>query len=115
MPNVGKTNTQEAIRVMREEVFRPTSGDRSGVANVGVLLTDGMSNVDRQNTLIEAQRARDDDVAMYVIALGDDVDRTEVAGVAGFRQEDDSEYVYDVRNITQVDDVVARWTNHVCQ
>ena len=114
MPDVGRTNTQEALRVMREQVFRASSGDRPGVPNVGVLLTDGMSNVDRQNTVLEAQRARDDDVAMYVIALGDDVDRSEVAGVAGFRQEGDNGYVYDVRDIAQVDDVIERWTDHVC-
>ena len=118
MPNVGRTNTQQAIARMRNDVFRGGAGvgDRAGVANVGVLVTDGFSNVARANTIPEALRARnDDDIALYVIALGDQVDRAEVNGIAGYRQEPTSDYVYNIMNTGQVGDVTRTWLEHLCQ
>lgn len=115
MPDIGRTNTQEAISRMRNDVFRVSQGDRAGVRNIGVLVTDGNSNIDRRNTIVEAVRARGEDIAMYVIALGTGVDMAEVNGVAGYRQEATSDYVYNVANTTQVPSVVESWLQHLCQ
>ena len=115
MPNIGQTNTQQAIQLMRNNVFRSGAGDRAGVSNIGILVTDGYSNIQRFNTIPEAARARNDDIAMYVIALGDRVDREEVNGIAGFRQQPASDYVYNIIRPTDVADVTETWLAHLCQ
>ena len=61
-PNRGKTNTQAALGVMRRELFSSGRGDRIGVDNIAILVTDGYSNIDRFNTIPEAERAKDDGI-----------------------------------------------------
>lgn len=41
----GATNTQDAIRMMYEEVFVNNRGDRNGVDNICIIVTDGKSNI----------------------------------------------------------------------
>ena len=47
------TNTQQALRVMRTELFG-TSGDRDFVQNIAIVVTDGQSTIRRlvQNVVI---------------------------------------------------------------
>ena len=40
----GRTNTAEALRYVRNNMFNGGAGDRSDVTNVVVILTDGGSN-----------------------------------------------------------------------
>jgi hypothetical protein len=53
-----ETNTSGAIRAMHEEIFIPLRGDRRGVPNIGIVLTDGESNRDQHLTIPEANKAK---------------------------------------------------------
>ena len=44
----GRTNTAAGINTMRSDVFTKT-GDRAGIKNVAILLSDGNTNVNPQN------------------------------------------------------------------
>ena len=48
--------------MMRRELFSSGRGDRTGVDNIAILVTDGYSNVERHNTIPEAERAKDDGI-----------------------------------------------------
>ena len=50
---MGKTNTADALKKMREQMFTVNTGDRIGLQNIGVLVTDGRSS-DRLATFQEA-------------------------------------------------------------
>ena len=50
----GGTNTSGALRMMRESIFRPERGDREGVPNIGIIITDGESTIDENLTAVEA-------------------------------------------------------------
>ncbi len=65
-PNRGKTNTQAALSAMRRDLFSTARGDRAGVDNFAVLVTDGYSNINRFNTVPEAQRAKDEDIGELI-------------------------------------------------
>ena len=43
----GLTNTQQALELLTTQVFNVTMGDRTGVNNTAVVITDGKSNVAR--------------------------------------------------------------------
>ena len=58
----GATNTQEALELMRTQQFS-TSADRAGVPNVAILITDGESTVQQDQTIPAAARAHNDDLA----------------------------------------------------
>ena len=54
----GRTNTQEALRKMGNEQFSSQNGDRSGVPNFAIVVTDGGSNIQRDNVKNEANSLR---------------------------------------------------------
>ena len=114
-PNRGQTNTQAAIQRMRVDVFTSGRGDRAGVQNVGILVTDGYSNVARYNTIPEAERAKNEDTAMYVVAIGNEVDMGEVNSIAGRGSEPPDSYVFRVRQDSEIRDVADDLAERLCQ
>lgn len=48
-------------------------GDRDGVDNKVILLTDGGSNIDATNTIPRARDLKNRGVEIYVVAIGDQV------------------------------------------
>jgi uncharacterized protein with von Willebrand factor type A (vWA) domain len=64
----GNTNTADAIRTMRTQMFRKENGDRDGIKNVAVIVTDGVSNMNHQLVSTEAELAHD--AGIHIIAIG---------------------------------------------
>ncbi|XP_060571775.1 uncharacterized protein LOC132729952 [Ruditapes philippinarum] len=60
----GNTNTADAILTMYSRMFTRSNGDRPGVPNVGILLTDGVSNINAGRTIPEANIARTKDILL---------------------------------------------------
>ena len=55
---------------MRQDVFKASQGDRKGAANIGILITDGVSNVLPQETKQEAKKVRREGIQLYAIGVG---------------------------------------------
>lgn len=51
----GSTNTADALQTMSTVMFSPRNGDRPGVPNTCIILTDGVSNVNVDRSLPEAR------------------------------------------------------------
>ena len=54
----GRTNTAAALQALRERMFLRECGDRPGLPNIGVLVTDGFSSVNTVSTVAAATEAR---------------------------------------------------------
>ena len=54
----GSTNTQDALRLVRDQIFVERNGDRDGVPNKLVIVTDGGGNVRPENTVVEAYKLK---------------------------------------------------------
>ena len=67
------------------------------------------------NTIPEALRAKNADIAIYVIAIGDAVDMAEINGVAGRANEPPDDYVIRVQNGGQITSAADRLTARLCQ
>jgi len=78
----GATNTQDAIRLATQDVFTSARGDRAGVKNVMVIVTDGKSTVQPQNTIPQAATAKSQGIEIYSIGIGPDVNPAEIEGIA---------------------------------
>ena len=76
------TNTSGGLLVMRSQVFTHTEPDRYGVPRVGLLLTDGKSNVDPHLTVPEANVARQQKVEMFAVGITREADVDEVRSIA---------------------------------
>ena len=72
-----------ALRNVRERMFNSGSGDRSGVDNIAVIITDGRSN-NEEETFREASRLRSDGVLVVAVGVGTGYNQMELNGIATF-------------------------------
>lgn len=49
----GSTNTADAIKAMHETMFTTKNGDRPGIPNVGIVITDGMYKVVKLSSYLQ--------------------------------------------------------------
>ncbi|KAK3783391.1 hypothetical protein RRG08_001851, partial [Elysia crispata] len=77
----GSTNTADALKTMREEMFTRGNGDRPGVENICIVVTDGVSNINARRTIPEAEQARAEGIHIYAIGIGLS-DTRELDGIA---------------------------------
>ncbi|KAK6192780.1 hypothetical protein SNE40_004195 [Patella caerulea] len=86
------TNTADAVRFMRREMFSQRHGSRKGVPKVGVIITDGQSsNILR--TVFQASRAKRQHINLFAIGVGDLVNVRELRGIAS---KPSMEYMFQV-------------------
>jgi len=108
----GATNTQEAIRLASDEVFTQARGDRSGVKNVMVVVTDGLSTVQPQNTIPQAMTAKGKGIEMFTVGIGPDVNANEINGMAS---EPRQAHTVFVRDASQVATGATQLLDLLCQ
>lgn len=67
----GATNTQAALDQLRLSMFTASNGDRQGVDNIAVVLTDGLSNVNADQTIPKAQLAQQNGITIIGVGIED--------------------------------------------
>ncbi|KAI0239670.1 hypothetical protein LSAT2_009632, partial [Lamellibrachia satsuma] len=103
----GVTNTADGIDEMRE-MFRQHK--RTYVKQIAILLTDGKSNLNNEFTIPNADAAQDDDIEIFAIGVGDEIDPVEIAGIAS-----DPSFVYNVTGFEALGGVTESIINMTCQ
>ncbi|CAD5114775.1 DgyrCDS3819 [Dimorphilus gyrociliatus] len=76
------TNTSGGIRVMHEQMFTTANGDRPNAPNIAVVITDGESTFDKDQTVPEANKARDKNIIILAIGIGEKTSKSELEGIA---------------------------------
>ena len=66
----GSTNTADALMTLTNEMFSRANGDRAGVPNLAIVITDGVSNLNSERTIPEAVRARAHGIHIFVVGIG---------------------------------------------
>ena len=107
----GKTNTQAALRLLLDEMYTRDGGDRNGVDNKVILITDGRSNIQERRTISTAEDVKDADIDLYVLAIGDNPDMNEVNGISS---DPDNEYVFPIRSPLDIQDAVEDLLDNMC-
>ena len=77
----GETNTGAALRIARQLVFNEDNGDRSGTADIVVLVTDGKENrgFDAE---VEAEALKRAGVAIFAVGVTADIDLVQLQTIA---------------------------------
>lgn len=83
-----RTNTQDALKKCREELFlNRSSGVRGGSLKRVLVVTDGKSNLNKETTLFEAMELKLLSIEVFVVAVGKYVDGIEeLIGIATTRE-----------------------------
>ena len=66
----GSTNIADALKKTRTKMFTVANGDRPGVDNIIILMSDGKSTKNTKRTIPEAELARNEGIHIYTIAIG---------------------------------------------
>ena len=113
IPYIGdSTNTAAAIEDMRTKVFTQR-GDRPNVPNMGIVITDGESNIDARNTIPNAQRARRDGIIMFAVGITEQVNKTELRGISDNGVEGETYFLSPGFNVTT--ELVQNIVSQTCE
>jgi len=105
VPYLGNwTHTEDALRLVWDTLFQRQNGDRAGVPNVAVVVSDGNSNVFPELTPVQAAVCRMNGIRMVAVGLGDFVNIAELSMIAT-RPLDVNMFIHpsfeDLENITE--------------
>ncbi len=93
IPYVGSyTNTSGGLRLMMNEQFIESKGDRRNVKNIAIVLTDGSSNLDVDKTIPDAQDAQNRGIQMFSVGISDAIAQVEIKGLSSPPQEENRNY-----------------------
>ncbi|XP_071091876.1 uncharacterized protein [Haliotis cracherodii] len=77
----GGTNTADALKYMREQTFSQTSGARTDVPRIGIVITNGHSS-NPTATTTEADKARSSNIGLIGVGVGSGLDLNELNNIA---------------------------------
>merc|ERR1712142_39072 len=80
------------IRVANFEQFTSLRGDRSGVPNIAIILTDGVPNLDVELTIPDAEAFAAAGVAVYAVGITNAIDESLLASLSSQPQELNKNY-----------------------
>lgn len=78
----GRTGTSSALELMTNDVFSGVNGARNGVPHIGIVISDGWSNINNDQTIPEADNARNNGIQLYSVIVGTDPNLEEMTGIA---------------------------------
>lgn len=106
----GGTNTADAIKFTTDEMFSATSGARSNVPRIAILLTNG-GTVDSQAAIDAANVARQAGIGINVVAVGNNINQQEVQSIAN---QPAGNHVITVSNFDQLEQQATNILNQAC-
>ena len=78
----GHTNTSGGLYVARTQLFDERNGDRPNASNLAVLITDGVSNVDKEKTIPFAQDLHIEGIRMICIGIINGTGEDEIRAIS---------------------------------
>jgi len=106
----GGRNTSGGIKVVHNAQYTYSCGDRDDVDNIAILITDGKSNVDVQNTIPEAISARADNIKLYTIGISNEIEVSELSEISSIPQRLNENYflTHNYRTLSQLVNTIAQ-------
>ncbi|KAL3854733.1 hypothetical protein ACJMK2_013983 [Sinanodonta woodiana] len=105
----GKTNTADGLRHVREKLFNAAVGDRPDAQNFVVVVTDGLSNIKSEQTIIEADLLKSSGVHVYAIGIGK-FDRYEIDRIASAPPSKNAFILEDYASLASISSDIIRAT-----
>jgi len=106
------TATDDALRVSNEEMFSLKGGVRQNVPLVLVVLTDGNCTACKEPVTIPAAALKKKGVEIFSIAVGTQVDISEILSFVSAPQND---HILQVENLDKLKSIINRLTYSGCQ
>ena len=108
----GKTNTYGALQACREQIFTDSSGDRTGVPNIAILVSDGDSNIDSHKTQEAAEELRNAQAEIFAVGVGPN---PRIGKINGIASDPDNTHVFYMKDSSEVVRAADKLTEELCQ
>jgi Mg-chelatase subunit ChlD len=108
----GKTNAQAAFNLVHTQIFTESNGDRNGVKDILVFVSDGYSNIEAEQTVPQAMEAKAKDIEIYSVAIGTQPHFTELNEIAS---QPLSTHIFRLINRAEIMDSVLKLVEALCQ
>ena len=108
---LGNTNTAAGIRMMYRDMFTSQRGDRANVPNIAILITDGESTIDPEQTVPEANNARQKGITVFAIGIALK-SQTELEAIGNKPSE---EYVFNADNVDALEAIRRKVLDAACK
>jgi hypothetical protein len=109
----GHTNTAGGIRIMNNEEFTIGNGDRSNVQNIAIVITDGESTRDVENTIPEAIQARNRGIKIYSVGITKNINEDELRKISSQPQLVNENY-FKAADFRSLEKVAVAITSNAC-
>ncbi|GFR96541.1 collagen alpha-5(VI) chain [Elysia marginata] len=106
----GGRDVAAAIRYMDTIMFKTANGDRPGVPNIAVIMTDGTSN-NPEETRTAAALARANGINVFSLGVGNKTSRTELHDMAS---DPDNRHVLAVTDFTKLNSLKTAFKDQIC-
>ena len=111
-PSTGTTHTQAALQLLTSQVFTRDRGDRPGVQNYGLVVSDGWSNINSEQTIPQAREARDNGIRMYSVIVGRSPNFLEMEGIANTPS---TEFTVRLPNSGEINNAASELLSRLCR
>lgn len=105
----GSSDAAGAIQYMTDKLFGASSGARSNVPRIAIVLTDGNSNNDASTTSA-ADKARQQNIGMIAVGAGSNLQTYQLNHIA-----DSSDKVITVSDVNNIDSIIDQVLQKACQ
>jgi collagen type VI alpha len=107
----GTTNTADALDTVRNIQLTAAHGARSGIRKVAIIITDGFSNVNADQTLPRAKALRDSGVLVYSVGNGNPQQLSELTAMASTPSTD---FLSTITSPSDVETVAGSLLDKLC-
>ena len=108
----GRTNIYAALRRLNEEQLTAANGDRNGVRNIAVLVSDGYANEQASLTLDEAARIKARGTEIYTVAIGGSPNLSDINEISS---DPDSDFVIRLRTLQDAEQAASDFLDILCR
>ena len=107
----GNTNTHKALKILRYIAFTKRNGDRIGVPNIAIVVTDGISSNARA-TIKEAVALQKSGVVIFSIGAGKYIRQSELIAMTN---KPNSEHKLTVNTFDALQSITQKITKKICK
>ena len=107
------TFTAGGLHVARTHMFTKHNGDRVNASNVAVLITGGVSTIDQNETIPNAQDLHRDGTRVICIGIGDGISEDELSAISSPPHKKDQDYFIrsDFSSLTEFTSILVERIN----
>ncbi|KAH9489252.1 von Willebrand factor A domain-containing protein 2 [Bulinus truncatus] len=109
----GNTNTASGLKLARLSLFSTAKGNRPNAPDFLIVITDGLSNVNAEDTIPEAQLARKQGI--HVIAVGVNLKQNDDWELKGIANQPSDSNVFKVDSFDKLWDVTDSIVDNTCR